>query len=252
MSTKNLFWRRQDASPVPYVAAALVCITLTSCGGGSGDADVQQPEDVVGQAPVAADDVDDIDVLGTIEDDPVSDGGEGGLPGTSGPSGSPAETVGLVVDSTQRCAIVFEPLQVVVTRNLEEGEVPDTAGELPNVTSSVRFDQRFGSSLNLVSVNGDSASFEMSAQDIVGLSASVENGSVTVFIAGYDSELPASFIMRKPVPNGCLYAFKSGDFCTTGASRPGNLLFNRNGASMSAVGCELENPNSLPVIELTP
>ncbi len=253
MFTKPLSLLTRVWSALRGVAFVVACLGLVSCDGvNSGDADVQPTENVTVQAPVAGADDNDINVLGTIEDNPVSEsatvGGDAD-PGTAEP-GSQEGRVGLIVESTQRCASVAEPFQVVVTRQLLEGEVANPDGKLPNVSGLVKFDQSFGSSLNLLSRTDEGANFEMRAQDIVGLTASIDNGSVTAFIAGFNSEAPPSFIFRKPVPNGCLYAFKSGDYCATGLSKSGPLLFNRNGASMSAVGCELDNPDGLPVVEI--
>ena len=76
------------------------------------------------------------------------------------------------------------------------------------------------------------------------------DGSITAFIAGYEASATNSFIMRKPVTNGCLYAFKAEDACATGLSRAGGFSVSRNGVSMSALGCELQNPDNLPVFEL--
>ena len=197
--------------------------------------------------------------LSTIDDQPTTTDGEAPpidnastpVPVQSEADSSPqAARVGLIVDSTQRCAGIFEPIEVVIRRQLIEGEQPDVNGELPNITSEVIFEQSFGTSLSMVSVTDESANFEMNAQDIVGVTASIDGGSVTTFLAGYDRSAPENFIMRKQLDNGCLYAFKSAEHCVAGLSTTGRFSSSRNGLSMSAVGCELENPNELTVIEL--
>ncbi len=252
MSTKLPFFPRLGVSRFHYAALVLACFSLASCSGSSSSGSgTLPPEDISEQDPDPLAGADNPGGLGTIEDSPVGGGTNGETPETVEP-GPQTGRVGLIVSSPQRCAFVFDPLEVVVTRTLEQGEVAEVEGQLPNVTGLVTFANRFGTSLNLVSRDGDSANFEVSEQDIVGLTATIENGSVTTYLAGYDRDLPASFILRKPVTNGCLYAFKSGDSCSTGLTEAGVLQFNRNGASMSAVGCELTNPNNLPVVEIVP
>lgn len=234
-----------------YLLVMLMALLIASCGGGgSTSTDFKQENTDQGSSTAPADDTqDDLDTLGTIEDDPVTDSDNNV---GSAPSGdAQAGRVPLVVGTTQRCAKVFEPIEVVITRQLSEGEELTESGELPNVTGMVKFESSLGTSLNLVSRTDESANFEMSAQDIVGLTSSLDNGSVTIFIAGYESESPERFIMRKPVVNGCLYAFKSDDYCSAGFAKTGSIAFSRNGVSMSAIGCELDNPDNLPVLEIS-
>lgn len=219
---------------------------LTSCGSGSSSPS-DTPADSSDEQLSAADEAEDLDVLGTLEDDPDSDNQVvvGGSLQVN--TLSQAGRVGLVVATVQRCAVVYKPLEIVITR--KPGEAVDS-DDYPNVTDLVKFDRSLGTSLKLVSRTNGRANFEMSAQDIVALTATIENGAVTTFLAGYERDSPSSFIMRKRVANGCLYAFKSEDYCVTGLAKSGSLSFSRNGVSMSAAGCELENPDSLPVLEV--
>ena len=244
---------------VTYSVAFSMIFSLAACNSSNlSDAGTSDGDSGVLQDPAS---VDPQSTLGTTEDQPATIEGEATTTESAATpvpvqgeadSSSQAARVGLIVDSTQRCAGIFEPIEVVVRRQLTEGEQPDVSGELPNVTSEVSFEQSFGTSLSLVSITGESANFEINAQDIVGLTASVDSGSVTTFFAGYDrTSAPENFIMRKPVNNGCLYAFKSGNFCIAGLSTTGRFTTNRNGLSISALGCELENPDNLSVIELS-
>lgn len=242
---KHNKWNMTGSVPI-----ALIALLLVSCSDSRSTPTNVKQENSDPASPLASED--DLDTLGSVEGPPVTDestGADDPQQGVSDPD-SQAGRVGLVVDSAQRCAKIFEPLQVVITRQLLDGEEPLESGGLPNVTGLTKFDQSYGASLNLVSRTDESANFEMSTQDIVGLTSSIENGSVTIFIAGYEPESPQRFIMRKPVPNGCMYAFKSDDYCSTGLAKAGSIAFSRNGVSMTAIGCELDNPDDLPVLEV--
>ena len=222
----------------------LSALSLMACSGSGSDNSPDVSDDQVASGE------NDPNELGTIENVPV---GEGELVSGDSQLGDPeseAERVGLVVASSQRCAVVSEPVEVVITSQLEEDDEASESGVRPNITGLVTFDQSLGNSLELVSRNDDAAIFQMTEQDIVGLTASTANSSVTAFIAGYDNDAPESFIIRKPVSSGCLYAFKSQNECVTGLSTTGNFAVSRNGVSISAVGCELQNPDNLPLIEL--
>ncbi len=231
-----------------YLLLLMSVISLVACGGSGSES----PADSAGEQANSSGGENDLTELGTLDEN-VSTGEVGGVvPGdsASGDLDGEAERIGLVVDSSQRCAVMFEPLEIVITAQLAEGEEPEVADSMSNITGLVTFEQSLGSSLELVSRNDAAAIFQMNEQDIVGLTASTGGGSVTAFIAGYDASAPDSFIMRKPVTNGCLYAFKAEDVCATGLSRAGGFSVSRNGVSMSALGCELQNPDNLPVIEL--
>ena len=252
MTTETRF----NSFKIIYALAFSVIVLLTACDSSNvsdtpaSDGDPGSSQDASGADPQST--------LGTIDDQATTTDGEATADNATTPvpvqgeadSSPQAARVGLIVDSTQRCAVVFEPFEVVIRRQLTEGDQPDVSGELPNITSEVTFEQSFGTSLSLVSVTGESANFEMSAQDIVGVTASVDGSSVTTFFAGYDRSAPENFIMRKTVDNGCLYAFKSAEHCVAGLSTTGRFSSSRNGLSMSAIGCDLENPDNLAVIEL--
>jgi len=119
-------------------------------------------------------------------------------------------------------------------------QVPSNAGNDPDSSSEV------------ATQNDESANFEFVKEDVLGLTTTIDIGSVTTFLAGYGAERPDTFIMRKPVPNGCLYAFKAGDYCVAGATSAAELTFSRNGVSMTANACNLQNPDNLPVVEVPP
>lgn len=148
--------------------------------------------------------------------------------------------------------MIGESFPIVVTRRLQEGEAPLPDDTLPNVTGDTRFEQILGDSLRLISRTDESANFEFVKEDVLGLATSIDIGSVTTFLAGYSADRPDTFIMRKPVPNGCLYAFKAGDYCVAGATSAAELTFSRNGVSMTANACNLQNPDNVPVVEVPP
>jgi len=224
------------------------CITLlVGCGGGSdgnnaleGAADVENTI-TLGQAPTP--DEGEVGVVGPLASpsQPVPDDLAG------------LDRVSLVIDSGSRCAVVGEPLNVGVTRALTDEEIavgnPATA---PDVTSYVSYSQSLGDSLSQVSVADSAASFAFDQQDIVSLTVELDNGSVTAYLAGFAADTPTPAILRKPAPGGCLYALRLSGYCATGYAKGGTLSFARDGQSISAQGCELDNPGNLPVFELEP
>ena len=236
-----------------FIGAPLIGVCLVACGGSSSSGDssnlvsednTQQSSELMNDTEVDSSDI----VPETMQMNTTVETGD-----TTSSNVSTENRVGLIVDSTQRCAIVQEPIELVIKRELLEGEQPEEAGELPNVTGFVEFTQIYGDSLDSISRTDESAIFSMNRDDVIGLIANVQNsvnGSVTAFLAAYDTSAPEDFIMRKPVAGGCLYAFKSADFCSTGLATVGSISFSRNGLSMSAVGCELQNPDNISLIEL--
>jgi len=178
---------------------------------------------------------------------------EGVVSDPQGQQGAQPETtqtvqVGLVVAATQRCVVVSESLAITINERVADDVEADVP--LPNVTGKTQFEPLFSDSLRLVSRTDEAANFEFTEQDVAGLISKTDNGSVTTFFAGYDAQAPDRFIMRKPVSGGCLYAFKSGSYCAAGLTKSGNLSFSRDGVSMTASACELQNPDNLPVIEV--
>ncbi len=254
---RNLLITKPDLTKVksaPYFVAMLSTLALSACDGSSGGGvsadqlqdtgNIDAPDDLNG----AGDDLTD-EVAGGI------DGNDGvNVPGTPDDGQGGAEAVpsvpalGLFIDSVDRCSPIFEPLELVISQQLAQDE--DIEGQRPNVSNLLTIDTVAGSALNLVSRTDEGINFEISRQDIATVTASIDDSTVTLFLAGYERENPDSFIMRKPANGGCMYAFKSEDFCTTGFSTTGLFSSSRNGASISALGCELTNPNDLPVIEL--
>lgn len=261
---------------VPVIVVMLMAMALSACSGSSGSsggvsADSQQetgsgdsqdnPNGGNGtDTDTGTDTGTDTDTDGETGGDgdsanEVADGNSGdNVPGSPGDGQGDADpssqtpALGLVIDSLDRCTPIFEPIQLVLSQQLAQGE--NAGGERPNVSNLVTIEPENGGSLNLVSRTDEGINFEISRQDIVSVTASLEDSMVTLFLAGYDRANPDSFILRKPANGGCMYAFKSEDFCATGFSTTGIFSTNRNGASISALGCELTNPNGLPVIEL--
>ncbi|MFK7995761.1 MAG: hypothetical protein AB8B87_16620 [Granulosicoccus sp.] len=232
--------------------------SLASCGGSNAPiaAEMSQqdptPLDPTQQDPTQVDPTPSVPVVsdgnGPIDSEsPV-------MVGTSSPGESDPEDqegrISLVVEPSLRCAKVNEPLELVFTRRLAEDELPAESGQLPNVSGLVSLEQGYGTSLYLISRTDESINFQMTSQDIVGLTASIENGSLTTYVAGYNPDAAPRFIMRKPVPRGCLYAFKVDDYCVSGLTRSAPISFSRYGVSMTASGCELENPDDLSVIDV--
>ena len=156
------------------------------------------------------------------------------------------DQVALRIQPDDRCVGVSQTLSLSVTRS--EGD--PTTTPFSNTTAYARFTQSLGQSLSLLSRADETAEFTMQSQDIVALTAEIDNGSVTAYLAGFDATTPESAILKKPVVGGCLYAFRIPGYCATGFAKRGAFSIARDGVSMSADGCVLQNPSNLPVVDI--
>lgn len=228
----------KPTKPLAHIAL-LMSLWLTACGGGGSDVISENNEELPPQ---------------DLETAPDQGNGEVGVVAPfDGPSESlPDELAGLDevslrVQTESRCSEVGQALSLSVTR--ADDDSPDTP--FTNTTAYVQFTQSLGQSLRLISRGDESAEFDFQSEDIVGLTAEIDNGSVTAYMAGFAAGTPVSTILKKPVIGGCLYAFRIPGYCATGFAKNGTFSFSRDGISMSANGCELQNPNNLPVVELS-
>ncbi len=232
------------------LATGCCLFLLSACGGSNGD----------GTGTAGTPDTGDENPETTLGQDMTPDSAELGVVGPLATPSEPApdelaslDRVSLVVSAESRCAVVGEAINVSVTRSLTEAEL--AAGDPatpPDVAAYVTYSQGLGDSLSLLSVTNSQASFSLQRQDVLSLTAELDNGSVTAYLAGFADDTPTSAVLRKPVPGGCLYAFRIPGYCATGLAKGGTLSFNRDGQGISAMGCELTNPGNLPVIDLPP
>ena len=234
------------------LAVVLASVMLTACGGSSSSAPVvgEESTDDDSSAPLTPDGLDqndtpDAGVVGEV----------GGLsePTVSVPDDLAAiDRVALTIDASARCSTVGESFDVQITRALTAAE--EAAGVLTepqDVSAYVTLTQSLGNSLELLSRSDGAAQFRHRQQDVVGLTAELDNGSVTAYLSGFAGDAPESVILRKPVPGGCMYALRLPDYCATGIAKGGRLTFSHNDEGISAAGCELSNPANHPVIELS-
>lgn len=234
-------------------SALLSSVFLAACGGSSSstpatdNGDNQLPEQEV------PDTVED-----GLEQDETPDSGVVGEVGElSGPTEEvpvdlvDLERVGLTIDSAARCAVVGQAFDMAVTRSLSEEE--QNAGilsEPQDVSAYVTLTQSLGNSLDLLSRGDGAIQLQHRQQDVVSLTAELGTGSVTAYLAGFAADAPASVVLQKPVPGGCLYALRLPDYCATGIAKSGEFSIGVGDQAISAQGCELDNPANHVVIEL--
>lgn len=242
-------WR---AAMVPVLAS---CLALAGCGGGSDST----PAPTDNQSPGTEDEDSGDDGLG--QDETPDPGVVGEVGELSGPTEDvPADLVaelaaddqiGLIIDSTARCAIVGQSFDMAITRSLSVEE--ENAGVLEgpqDVSAYVTLTQSLGDSLELLSRGDGAIQFRHRQQDMVGLTAELGTGSVTAYLAGFASDAPASVVLKKPVIGGCLYALRLPGYCATGFAKSGTLSIGIGDQAISAQGCELDNPANHLVVEL--
>ncbi len=233
------------------LVALLASVMLTACGGSSSSSPVtdEVSTDNDSSTPLAPDG---LDQNNTPDAGVVGEVGDLSEPTVSVPDDlAGLDQVALTIGASARCSTVGESFDVQITRALTAAE--EAAGVLTepqDVSAYVTLTQSLGDSLVLLSRSDGAAQFLHQQQDVVGLTAELDNGSVTAYLAGIAADAPESVILRKPVPGGCMYALRLPDYCATGIAKVGTLTFSHNDVGISAVGCELSNPANHPVIEL--
>ncbi len=244
---------RYPRLPAMALSALLSSLVLSACGGSSSTSGVTEGGD--NQPPAQGETDNDDDGLGQDE---TPDAGEVGEVGELSPPTEEVpvdlvdqERIGLTIDSAARCSVVGQSFDMAVARNLSEEEL--AAGELDgpqDVSAYVTLTQSLGNSLELLSRGDGAIQLQHRQQDMVGLTAELGTASVTAYLAGFAANAPATVVLKKPVPGGCLYALRLPGYCATGFAKAGNLSIGVGDQGISAVGCELSNPANHPVIEL--
>ncbi len=233
------------------LVALLASVMLSACGGSSSSSPTTD-EETTGDDSSTPLTPDGLVQDTTLDSSMVGEVGELSEPTESVPDDlAGIDEVGLVIGVSSRCSTVGESFDVQITRALTADE--EAAGiltEPQDVSAYVTLTQSLGNSLELLSRSDGAAQFRHQQQDVVGLTAALGNDSVTVYLAGIDADAPASVILRKPVPGGCMYAVRLPDFCGASIAKGGTLTFSHNDGEISADGCELSNPANHPIIEL--
>ena len=231
------------------VSALLVSLAVVACDGG-------------GTSTTPAIPPGDLEVPGLVTDDDPGTG-EVGVPTATGsevapPDDAPEVPVGaaLRIATAGRCTTVGETFELAV--DLESPPGPD--GRVPSpidVSASVTLTQSLGEGLELLARGDDAISLRMNTRDIVALRADIADAAEpsagrTVYVAGFAADAPASALMTKPVPGGCLYALRLPEesFCGTALVRDGSASLGSGDTFVAIEGCTYELPEGLPVIEL--
>ncbi len=168
-------------------------------------------------------------------------------PAVQNESTSTEATDSLVHDISTFCPAVGESFSVKVARKLAS-DMTQTS----DVTRFITITQSNGTSLELISRTDEQISLKMNKQDIVVLTSDVNGASVSAYLAAYDAESSTRLLMRKPVPGGCMYAMRLENYCATGQSKSGVLRLSFEEEGITALGCSVENPDNLPIVDLTP
>ncbi|ASJ76082.1 hypothetical protein [Granulosicoccus antarcticus] len=241
----------QPRSGAKLFAVLLASCLLAACGGSSNSTSTPTVDAEMGTGTETEDD-DELGQNETPDTGVVGQVGDPSVPSVSVPDElTDIDRVALSIGDSARCSAVGESFDVNITRGLTEEELAaGVLSEPQDVSAYVTLTQDFGDSLELLSRGDGAVQFRHQEQNMVSLTAELENGSVTTYLAGISADAPASVVLRKPVVGGCLYALRLPDYCATGLAKGGTLSFNRDGDGISAVGCELSNPNGYPVIEL--
>ena len=152
--------------------------------------------------------------------------------------------------------------EIVARLFLSDDEDPDGedgVGVGTNVTSSASFDQGLGSSIELVSLTDDAIRFRFLRPDIVSLTATLGESTLTRYFGAWPDDAPAASALRKEAPAGCLWALRlppldgSPSFCAGVYSRGAAGRLGLDDRRLDIAGCEATaNGAGLPIVELEP
>lgn len=239
-------------SRAAWMPLLVCCLALSACGGSGSDSMPEPTDNPSLDADGEETGEDGLDQNETPDSGVVGEVGELSEPTQQVPDElADLDRVGLIIDSTARCSTAGQSFDMTVTRSLTDEE--QAAGLLTgpqDVSAYVTLTQSLGTSLELISRGDGAIQLQLRQQDVVGLTAELGTGSVTAYLAGFDGDGPASVVLRKPVPGGCLYALKLPGSCATGLAKSGTFTIGVGDQAISAIGCELQNPANHPVIEL--
>ena len=249
--------RRVPPAPSPAPFALLVALALGACGGsgsdGGGPADVGDEPGApgIGQLPTPDAPADSTEV----------DGARQVLPDRIA-AGTQDAVLRLVVDGACGAAgdeiVASLYLDAVADGEDDGGEAEGDGGTGlgTNVTAFADFDQGLGNSVDLVSRTDDAIRFRITRPDVVALTATVEDRTLTRYFGAWPGDAPAASALRKEAPAGCLWSLRlpptggGASFCGSAYSRGGQGLLGQDERRLDIAGCETENAAGLPVIPL--
>lgn len=232
-----------------------IALLLGACGGGDGDPD----RGGIGALPTPA--------------APV-----GGAALDGAPEGAPDAVAFEARDASLRfvidgaCGAVGEEIRLSVfldeARSIaeEEADAPEVAAaagdaqeELDigtNVTAYTSFAQGLGDSIELVSRTDDAIRFRLGRADLVALTGTLGDNTLTNYFGAWPADAPPASALRKEAPSGCLWSLRlppldgSPRFCGSAYSRGAAGLLGQDVRRLEVEGCDAANPSGIPVIGL--
>ncbi len=254
--------RRERTAPGTLLAAIVFApAVLGACGGSDGDADA---------VPDEPQDVEQLPLPGSPPDGALVDG-----PTVQPPDSVSDEARGarlrFVIDGG--CGVAGEEISLSaflaeadpgVDGGGDAGEPdPDAAGATSdelgigtNVTAYTSFAQGFGDSVELVSRDDDAIRFRLVRQDIVALTASFEDTTLTNYFGAWPAEAPAASALKKEAPAGCLWSLRlpatdgAPPVCQSAYSRQGAGSLGQPARRLEIAGCETIEDSGIPIVEL--
>ena len=254
-------FRRAPSAPPSAPSVLLVALALGACGGSGSDGDGGPADAEVGDEP-GAPGIGQLPTPDAPADTTEVDGAQQALPDRIA-AGTQDALLRLVVDGA--CGAAGEEiaaslyLDAVAVADEEDGGGDDGeggAGLGTNVTAYADFAQGLGNTIDVVSRTDDAIRFRITRPDVVALTATVEDRTLTRYFGAWPADAPAVSALRKAAPAGCLWSLRlppdggGASFCGTVYSRGGEGLLGQGERRLDIAGCETENAAGLPVIGL--
>lgn len=174
----------------------------------------------------------------------------------------PAQSVdtggaGLVVDTIGDCATAGEPISLTLySTNINPDLALSTeiAGNGNNVTAYTEFSldaDSAASSVDVISHSDSQLDLVIPTPDIVSITASFADNSVTDFIAAWPADAPESAVLIAERDNGvCLYSMRLPDFCGTTRSTGALSQMAFGDHVLAFSGCTINQTPNLPVFRV--
>ncbi len=244
-----------------YTSTALLILSLFACSGSSTSSPTANNDggnDANDQTMTTGDqttdqgmtDSSELTTLPTDSNEEVGVVSQGTASEPSTDGTASAETRRLINELDSSCVPVNQTFALTVTELVETStsDIP----QRENITPFVDIIQTNSTAINLISRTDNEISLSMTKQDISAITSQVDNGSVTTYIAAFSEDAPATVILRKPVPGGCLFGFRldTDRYCATAFAKGVTLDLFLLDEGISITGCEVDNPLRYPIVDL--
>lgn len=164
---------------------------------------------------------------------------------------------GLIIKTMGDCATTGEMITLTLLSNSADvGLVPstDSAQNGNNVTAYTEFSldaDSASSQVDVISHTDSQLNLIIPSPDIVSITASFADNSVTDFIAAWPSDAPESAVLIAERDNGvCLYSMRLPGFCGTTRSSGATSQMFFGGHVLEFSGCMINQTPDLPVLRV--